>query len=588
MNDELPELLSVKQASKVLSCHPNTLRLWEKKGLIKSVRFGVRKDRRFPKEEIIKLLGSNQPTGIEKVVLPSNYDLTRIDMTATRYGQVNEEIVKEFKGHTVLQKEVITSFNFKNFIGQYNQGIKYFSDKELSQHKKISEKILFILTSRRYRNGSLETIHLEKHKEYFLKKIEAFIAAGEPIKFMLPAFPFKIANPLKSSRGDADLAEVAAFCRFNEINLQIRKIYKPGAQFYVFHDGHLYYRHFLHTKEDANTYFDSLKRFIKELNLADVVILLDAMEELKRIKDFSQIYEAARTSMTNLWGTEKYSNEKVQRIIESSKANVSLAHVPFNALYRLSFLESWDLSEEEKKLKQEIDERAEKCAFEYMVVQHALEKADFFNTIVPGGIRLTVHPKEGQIGTYLVKRKTYLLPWMGVGVVKNNGEISVRYESELLGNTKYQPVFIKGEQYPFYYHEAEVVYEGVAEFKSLFDSIVASVTKDDYYWAFAFKSEYFNEDAKKILVDVHGKLAKKLVEDKAICRRDIFSTIQKTYQDNKNIKLKSVDYDIPTGVIILKDRVINLLWGDVPAAFEIKTPEVVKRYQEYFQEVWVK
>ena len=51
---ELPEILTLKQASEVLHCHPNTLRTWEREGLIKCIRFGKRGDRRFSKEEIIR------------------------------------------------------------------------------------------------------------------------------------------------------------------------------------------------------------------------------------------------------------------------------------------------------------------------------------------------------------------------------------------------------------------------------------------------------------------------------------------------------------------------------------------------------
>jgi len=53
---ELPDILTLKQASEVLHCHPNTLRTWEREGLIKCIRFGKRGDRRFTKEEITRLL----------------------------------------------------------------------------------------------------------------------------------------------------------------------------------------------------------------------------------------------------------------------------------------------------------------------------------------------------------------------------------------------------------------------------------------------------------------------------------------------------------------------------------------------------
>ncbi|MBI4117686.1 MAG: helix-turn-helix domain-containing protein [Parcubacteria group bacterium] len=55
-DQELPELLSLKEASEILKCHPNTLRQWDRKGILKAVRFGERQDRRYRKEDILKLI----------------------------------------------------------------------------------------------------------------------------------------------------------------------------------------------------------------------------------------------------------------------------------------------------------------------------------------------------------------------------------------------------------------------------------------------------------------------------------------------------------------------------------------------------
>jgi len=57
---ELPELLTLKEASEILKCHPNTLRQWDKKGILVAVRFGERKDRRYKKEDIVKFLNQKK------------------------------------------------------------------------------------------------------------------------------------------------------------------------------------------------------------------------------------------------------------------------------------------------------------------------------------------------------------------------------------------------------------------------------------------------------------------------------------------------------------------------------------------------
>ena len=52
----LPELLTLKEACEILKCHPNTLRQWDKKGILIAIRIGVKGIRRYRKEDIIRFL----------------------------------------------------------------------------------------------------------------------------------------------------------------------------------------------------------------------------------------------------------------------------------------------------------------------------------------------------------------------------------------------------------------------------------------------------------------------------------------------------------------------------------------------------
>ncbi|MBI2121990.1 MAG: MerR family transcriptional regulator [Candidatus Sungbacteria bacterium] len=48
------------KTSNLLNCHPNTLRQWDRKGILVAVRFGERKDRRYRKEDILKLISKQK------------------------------------------------------------------------------------------------------------------------------------------------------------------------------------------------------------------------------------------------------------------------------------------------------------------------------------------------------------------------------------------------------------------------------------------------------------------------------------------------------------------------------------------------
>jgi len=79
---EMPELLTLQQASKILKVHPNTLRNWERAGVIPVVRVGPRRDRRFPKHGIHQFLPgaangqAQSPTIVEQPISQAT-DLTQ-------------------------------------------------------------------------------------------------------------------------------------------------------------------------------------------------------------------------------------------------------------------------------------------------------------------------------------------------------------------------------------------------------------------------------------------------------------------------------------------------------------------------------
>jgi len=55
-NKQIPELITLKEACDILKCHPNTLRQWDKKGILSAIRIGAKKVMRYKKEDILKFL----------------------------------------------------------------------------------------------------------------------------------------------------------------------------------------------------------------------------------------------------------------------------------------------------------------------------------------------------------------------------------------------------------------------------------------------------------------------------------------------------------------------------------------------------
>lgn len=56
---QFPQMLNIRQAAKILGVHPDTLRRWEREGILKSARIGTRKDRRYSLADIESLIKNN-------------------------------------------------------------------------------------------------------------------------------------------------------------------------------------------------------------------------------------------------------------------------------------------------------------------------------------------------------------------------------------------------------------------------------------------------------------------------------------------------------------------------------------------------
>lgn len=58
--NELPKLLTIKQAAEVLNVHAETLRRWDKRGKLKAIIVNERGDRRYDPKDLEAILGNKK------------------------------------------------------------------------------------------------------------------------------------------------------------------------------------------------------------------------------------------------------------------------------------------------------------------------------------------------------------------------------------------------------------------------------------------------------------------------------------------------------------------------------------------------
>ncbi len=131
-----------------------------------------------------------------------------------------------------------------------------------------------------------------------------------------------------------------------------------------------------------------------------------------------------------------------------------------------------------------------------------------------------------------------------------------------------------------------VVHEGFKAYKAMFNRIIDELGPKDYYWAFAFRQEYYNPSASLFLRGVHEKLGEKKMEDRLLGHMSMKKMIKKAFAGNRNIEIRFTKNETPLGTLVLKGRVIPMLWGDNPTAIEIISDQVHEQYKRFFRQLW--
>ncbi len=134
--------------------------------------------------------------------------------------------------------------------------------------------------------------------------------------------------------------------------------------------------------------------------------------------------------------------------------------------------------------------------------------------------------------------------------------------------------------------QVAIVHEGYKSVHAMFNWIADILQKGDYYYAFAFKEEYYNPATSSLLRNFHIKLEEKKVDDRLIGHVSVKKAIKETFKDNKNFKIRFVKQFWPSVILIYKDRTVHAIWGERPTAIEIISEQINQQHKEFFLEVW--
>lgn len=330
----------------------------------------------------------------------------------------------------------------------------------------VATKLLEILCHREI--GDRNSIYVQKTD--IQNAVNNAVVNEQPLRIILPAFPFKDQNPFRTEAraSHTDLGEIIMIARlYTLISCFMEVLPSIGVELIICCDGLIYSDIFCIDRAEVIAYRERIRSYRNILNLQQLVHLIDVADMVRDFDSFNEV----------LCTVENYLKKEIDKNIDMKnqfliltrgiKFNLNLRH--FVNKHGLMFIGRCldetvgddELSSDELTVREEIDLLARNAALKYISLHLTMKYCNVFGKLFPGALRATVHPKQGQIG---IAKGGSVFPWNGVPLVSKIEEENLWRKTEIVEISRIyyqarekiiQRVYLEGESDPFCYKIAE-------------------------------------------------------------------------------------------------------------------------------------
>ncbi|MEV4436767.1 isocyanide synthase family protein [Streptomyces sp. NPDC049585] len=269
-------------------------------------------------------------------------------------------------------------------------------------------------------------------RDAHLPQVERYVAAGEPVLFVLPAFPGKSPNTAKVLGALPDTAERLALEFLAGLTRRIREVYAPGARILICSDGRVFGDVVGIPDADITAYQQEMRHLIDALPQPAGI-------DLFNLEDIPELAGLGHDRMREVL-CEQYA-EPLEELRARVRAGEEVAL--YRAMTRFLFEDANTPEYPGSRAALQRDARTRA----YAVMQRSKAWGDLLGDRFPGAVRLSIHPHPcgaEKLGIHLVDTPdNWLTPWHSVALRTAGGDyvLMKRQEAEELGA---EPVLVDG------------------------------------------------------------------------------------------------------------------------------------------------
>lgn len=128
------------------------------------------------------------------------------------------------------------------------------------------------------------------------------------------------------------------------------------------------------------------------------------------------------------------------------------------------------------------------------------------------------------------------------------------------------------------------IFEGTKGIISMLNILIEDTKKGDEYLFFPLDVKEMNEEIQEFFQMYDAKRKAKGLIIKGLAPKNM----KKLFVKRKTLRMRYVDFPIPSNISVCKNRIAFFSWGEKPVGYLIKSRQIAEMYKEFFNKIWKK
>jgi len=292
----------------------------------------------------------------------------------------------------------------------------------------IAERLLSIFSHPEVLFG--DPTFIVGNRQMWLDRLNVFVAKNEPIEFVAMAFPYKVPNPLKTTRQAPDVGEALMLRRFQAVLDAIGRIYSPGGRLMILEEGILGRCQGVDPRRIA-AYRAGISSITALSGVDETRIRFHSLDDMvMAIPNFEARWIHEQERMRELW----QQGDPDVRAAYTATVAASRTSVPTLDYDPKVLARAYDPDQTDSALRyvrDYVDKVAHRQFFAYRSLLLLRDSTGYLHDLSPLALKLTVSPKPENLAVVPVNVWSRVLPYHGVPVLAAEGCWEIAYYGTL-------------------------------------------------------------------------------------------------------------------------------------------------------------